>query len=85
MSSAPILQVRRNEKLEWVVAAKWPNGRDEEVANFENESDAAEWVAYEIRNWAQAKPDNASIRKQKAGRAHQKRPQARLRARTTAD
>ncbi|HYI30206.1 MAG TPA: hypothetical protein VD863_20390 [Bradyrhizobium sp.] len=53
MRSPPILQVRRNEKLEWMVAARWPNGRTEEVANFENESEATEWVAYEMKNWAQ--------------------------------
>ena len=50
-TTTPILQIRHTENDEWFVAAKWPDGRTENICGFKTESEANEWVANELQSW----------------------------------
>jgi hypothetical protein len=50
-TTTPILQIRHTENDEWFVAAKWPDGRTENIRGFKTESEANEWVANELQSW----------------------------------
>jgi hypothetical protein len=51
MADLPVLQIRRGEGGDWLVAATWPDGCFEEIGGFENETDANEWVAKKFQTW----------------------------------
>lgn len=51
MAAIPIMQIRHTENDEWFVAAKWPDGRVEDIRDFRTESEANEWVANELQAW----------------------------------
>ena len=52
MKPTPVLQIRRSESgKEISVAATWPDGRFEEIAGFESESEANEWIANKFQDW----------------------------------
>jgi hypothetical protein len=55
MTQIPVMQIRHNEKDEWFVAAKWPDGRTEDVMGFATESDANAWIANELQAWLDQK------------------------------
>ena len=48
---APALQIRRHDGGDWIVAATWPDGKLEEIAEFKLELDANEWIAKEFPAW----------------------------------
>ena len=39
MGAVPALQIRHGDGDEWIVAATWPDGRLENIASFETETD----------------------------------------------
>ena len=47
----PVLQIRRRDGGDWIVAATWPDGKLEEIAGFKRELDANEWIAGEFQAW----------------------------------
>ena len=49
--NAPTMQIRRNNNDAWWVAAKWPDGRTEDIKDFRSEADANEWIANELHKW----------------------------------
>ncbi len=51
MSTVPVMQIRRTETGEWLVAAKWPDGTVEDIRGFSTETDANEWIANELQAW----------------------------------
>ena len=51
MSQSPVMQIRHTEAGEWFVAAKWPNGRIEDIKGFATESQANECIAKELQAW----------------------------------
>jgi hypothetical protein len=56
--SVPVLQIRHTENDEWFVAAKWPDGRVEDIRGFNTESEANEWVANELQSWLDQRREN---------------------------
>jgi hypothetical protein len=58
MSAIPIMQIRHTENGEWFVAAKWPDGRVEDIRGFASESEANEWIANELQAWLDARKEN---------------------------
>lgn len=60
MITAPVLQIRHTPQDEWFVAAKWPDGRTEDIRGFKTESEANEWVVNELQAWLdERKGENA--------------------------
>ena len=58
--TAPIMQIRHDTHDTWWVAAKWPDGRTEDIKGFSSEADANEWIANELDRWLeQRKRSNA--------------------------
>jgi hypothetical protein len=47
----PIMQIRHDTNGTWWVAAKWPDGRTEDIEGFSSEADANEWIATELDRW----------------------------------
>jgi hypothetical protein len=47
----PTMQVRHDKNEQWWVAAKWPNGRTEDIKHFRPENEANEWIANELDAW----------------------------------
>ena len=43
--SVPSLQIRHGEGDQWWVAAIWPDGQVEDIASFDSELEANEWIA----------------------------------------
>jgi len=42
------MQIRHDTNDQWWVAAKWPDGRTEDIKGFASEIDAHEWIANEL-------------------------------------
>jgi hypothetical protein len=47
----PTLQLRHAEGEGWCVAARWPDGRVEDIAGFKSEFEANEWIAKDFQTW----------------------------------
>jgi hypothetical protein len=45
------MQIRHDTDDIWWVAAKWPDGRSEDIKGFSSETDANEWIAKELNEW----------------------------------
>jgi len=45
------MQIRHDTHGTWWVAAKWPDGRTEDIKGFSSEADANEWIAKELAQW----------------------------------
>jgi hypothetical protein len=54
--TAPIMQIRHDTSDTWWVAAKWPDGRIEDIKGFSSEADANEWIANELNKWLENRP-----------------------------
>jgi hypothetical protein len=51
MSEIPVMQIRHTDTGDWFVAAKWPDGKVEDIKDFAAESAANEWIAKELQAW----------------------------------
>ena len=51
MSEIPVMQIRHTDTGGWFVAAKWPDGKVEDIKGFATESAANEWIAKELQAW----------------------------------
>jgi hypothetical protein len=51
MSEIPVMQIRHTDTGDWLVAAKWPSGKVEDIKGFATESQANEWIAKELQAW----------------------------------
>ncbi len=53
MTAAPMLQIRYSDEEfgRWFVAAKWSDGRTEEIVSFDNEVEATEWITNNFQGW----------------------------------
>jgi len=50
----PTLQVRHSEATDgerWTVRATWEDGTFEEIAGFENEAEANDWITNKFQIW----------------------------------
>jgi hypothetical protein len=47
----PALQIRHGDGDEWRVAATWPDGQVEDIASFQTEGEANEWIAKDFPRW----------------------------------
>jgi hypothetical protein len=47
----PALQITHTVDDLWRVAAKWSDGQVENIADFESEVDANDWIANEFQDW----------------------------------
>ena len=57
MSEIPVMQIRHTETGDWLVAAKWPSGKVEDIKGFATESLANEWIAKELQVWLDRRND----------------------------
>jgi hypothetical protein len=48
---APVMQIRHDTDDRWWVAATWPDGHQEDIKGFANESEANAWIANELQDW----------------------------------
>lgn len=53
----PAMQVRHDPSDRWWVAAKWPDGRREDIKDFRSENEANEWIANELDAWLESGRD----------------------------
>jgi hypothetical protein len=49
--SVPSLQIRHGDGDQWWVAAIWPDGQVEDIASFDSELEANEWIAKDFQRW----------------------------------
>ena len=49
--TVPTMQIRHDTNDRWWVAAKWPDGRTEDIKGFTSEAEANEWIANELNKW----------------------------------
>ncbi len=49
--TVPIMQIRHDPSDRWWVAARWPDGRSEDIKDFRSENAANEWIANELDAW----------------------------------
>jgi hypothetical protein len=48
----PVLQIRTSDSgRDFSVAAKWDDGRLEEISEFKSESEANDWIARKFQDW----------------------------------
>jgi hypothetical protein len=47
----PSLQVRKENEGRFTVRVTWPDGAFEEIAGFEHEKDADDWIAFKLPVW----------------------------------
>ena len=52
----PMLHIRRSDAGDAIcVAAKWPDGRIEDICGFASETDANDWIANKFQDWVEAR------------------------------
>jgi hypothetical protein len=54
-SVIPTLQVRHAEGEGWRVAARWPDGHVEDIADFKSELEANGWIAKDFQTWLETR------------------------------
>jgi hypothetical protein len=55
--TVPTMQIRHDMHDRWWVAAKWPDGRTENIKGFKSESEANEWIANELDSWLKGRKE----------------------------
>jgi hypothetical protein len=50
-SGIPALQIRCAEDGGWWLAAKWTDGQVEDIAHFDSEQQANDWIAADFQAW----------------------------------
>ena len=53
--TVPTMQIRHDERGQWWVAAKWPDGRTEDIKGFKSENEANEWIANDLPSWLEGR------------------------------
>ena len=51
------MQIRHDSNDRWWVAAKWPDGRTEDIECFKSESEANTWIVDELDRWLEARKE----------------------------
>jgi hypothetical protein len=55
--TVPTMQIRHDSNDRWWVAAKWPDGRTEDIEVFKSEGEANTWIVDELDRWLETRID----------------------------